>query len=224
MKLTELTGIKNKNVPDEILNQKINKDVQFGYITALLQQNNFEKIGSGAYATIYKSKNSVLKVFTNDPAYEAYINFIKLIPVEYKKFVPKVTSVREFPQNKNIKFVKLPFYENLNMKQAIMINFINTVIHDMFLNKEKYYPNMINYNFKDIDEFMSTIEECGFFIRNNFQTTNLTDFTLEFFEFINFIRDAVPKRFYNDMHYGNFMYDEITKNIILTDPWATINH
>jgi hypothetical protein len=32
-----------------------------------------------------------------------------------------------------------------------------------------------------------------------------------------------PENFRNDMHFNNFMYDPKSRNIILTDPWATRN-
>jgi hypothetical protein len=226
MKLTELTGIKNKNVPDEILNQKTNKDVQFGYITALLQQNNFEKIGSGAYATTYKSKNSVLKVFSDDPAYEGYIDFIKSIPTEYKRFVPKVTSVREFPQNKNIKFIKLPYYERLKFEQKYQLGIITNIISDITYNSDSYPDNFHKFKIVNVDDFVSKLEEYGFFNREIYSREEIEENLFKsLYNFIMFIRNnnPNPENFRNDMHFNNFMYDPKSRNIILTDPWATRN-
>lgn len=218
MKLNELTGIKSfPKISDQ------NRVDTLSSIKNLIESLGFEYLNKGKYAVTFKGKNAVLKIFYNDPAYEAYVNFIKFIPSEYKKFVPKINSVKTYPNNEKIKFVKLPYYETLDMKQVIQVNFTIRVIQDMSWNPDKYYPDMINYKFPNIDEFMFTLEECGFFIRTNdmkFSSKDLKDYDLHFFEFMKFIRNSVPKGFWNDQHSGNFMFDEKINTIILTDPWA----
>ncbi len=194
MKLNELTGIKNIKFDKE-------------HIKDYLDLLGFEYLDSGCYASTYKGKNAVLKVFTDDPAYEAYINFIKSIPTEYKKFTPKVTSVREFPQNKDIKFIKLEFLEELNNENSEIVFYTNYFLNDLYKETNK---------FEDID----TLEKIKNYYKNNTNTFEQYSDYIDFYllEFLYFLKSKTSSNIIWDINDSNIMMRG--NQLVVTDPWA----
>jgi hypothetical protein len=119
MKLNELTGIKKYPKFDEedlILDYNLNT---YNYninqkIDNFMKNLGFSFISNGTHAIVYKGKNSVIKIFSHDKPYEDWIKFVKLCPKKYKKYVPNVTSIKTYPNNKNLKFIKIELLSRLN--------------------------------------------------------------------------------------------------------------
>jgi hypothetical protein len=218
-KIVELTGIKNAPKLAQLKKIRIiNDDNFYEELKKNLRDFGFNFIGEGAFAITFKGKNSVLKVFANDPAYEAYIDFIKSIPNEYKKFVPKITSVRSYPPNPIIKFVKMPCYNNFYNKYFSKIVFINNFINKLI--EKKINIKKIHFNvFSDLQK-LSSIEK----LYNISDTNDIIDSDdLELINFMFYMAGKIPdnRKYKNDMHPGNFMIDPTNNQLILTDPWGS---
>jgi hypothetical protein len=141
MKLNELTGIKNYPKLPKSKEDTIGDDRKlYDKIRELLKEKRFKYISEGAYGITFKGKNSVLKVFKNDTAYEHYVSLLKSIPNEYKQFVPKLTSVRSYPQNPDIKFVKIELLKETNLHK-IHFNQLSKLFYqkEKFKNKEELF-------------------------------------------------------------------------------------
>jgi hypothetical protein len=141
MKLNELTGIKNYPKLPKSKEDTIGDDRKlYDKIRELLKEKGFKYISEGAYGITFKGKNSVLKVFKNDAAYEHYVSLLKIIPNEYKQFVPKLTSVRNYPKNPDIKFVKIELLKEINLPK-IHFNQISKLFYqkEKFKNKEELF-------------------------------------------------------------------------------------
>lgn len=220
MKLNELTGIKNLPKLPELKKHRIGADLEFKrHIKSLLKNAGFTYINEGAFGLTFKGKNSVLKVFANDPAYEEYIKFSKSLPHEFKSFAPKITSVRYYPQNPNIKFVKMPIYY-----KVLSNNFNKIVTVFKLIASIGKRKNLKFNNFKNSEELKE-------FILNNFDLTekvtnyisNLTDKEIILFNFIVYMSNKNPneEKFLDDINSENIMQDK-QGNYILIDPWATL--
>jgi hypothetical protein len=168
MKLNELTGIKKfPKFDNESLildfntttyNYNINKEIH-----NFMLNLGFSFISSGTHAIVYKGKNSVLKIFTNDPAYENWVQFVKSIPTEYKKHVPNITSIRTYPQNPDIKFIKIELLTPLSNDEFKFSQYCKESNNKEELKKySSYKNNTIFYEFIKLLQNNSNTNDLGY--------------------------------------------------------------
>lgn len=199
MQLNELTGIKNIKVEKQNIRE-------------FLESLGFEYLNSGGFASTYKGKNSVLRIFEDDKGYEQYVNFIKSVPSKFKQFVPKVTSVKAYPYNTDVKFIKIELleepentpYEDIISYTAEFLAFIPKQINDF---------NQIN-NLNKIENIFKTFEKKYLDFFNDYK--KYIDFSL--LEFLFYLKKQTPKYIYWDIGPGNIMMRG--KQFVVTDPWV----
>jgi hypothetical protein len=201
MKINELTGIKNIKIKDKFELKN--------YLIGL----GFQYLNNGGFSYTFKGKNAVLKIFEDDKGYEQYIKFIKNVPNNFIKFIPKVSSVKTLPYNPNIKFIKLEFLTETEDTKYDDIAYYTS----LFLN---YIPKNIN-NFEGINTKQK--------IKNIFEKINdhdlikfsddynkYIDFSL--FEFLFYLKQKTHKKIDLDLGPNNIMMRG--NQFVVTDPWA----
>jgi hypothetical protein len=210
MKLNELTGIKNlqklSNIDDE--NMIYNENLSASIIK-FMHSNKFKLLGVGLKSVVFENNKSCIKIFYKDYAYEAYIKFIKNIPNEYKKFVPKVLSVRSYPPNPIIKFVKIEKLTHLEIAPFPDFKYLMPLI------KQK-----LNKNNKELSD--NVISHQDLFSIINLEKSNedfLSLFPIEFINFIIYLYNKPNNRRRNfDLHNRNIMMRG--NEFVVTDPWV----
>lgn len=195
MRIFELTGI--KNFPDIKYNEYIKK-----FVTSL----GFKLIGEGENAQCFLGKTSVLKIFKNDKAYENYIKLLKSIPIEYKMYTPKITSIRNYPPNPEIKFIKL---EKLEKFQS------NTSNSKTFKQIFKLY-NIPNKKYKSLNVLNNAIKDDKSYNLNDIKY--LKQFPIEFINFIVWLYHNKKEKDIWDLHDNNIMMRGDIPVVI--DPYA----
>jgi hypothetical protein len=198
MKLNELTGIKN-----------IHKS--YSDLLKYIKELGFKFIGKGAYGRTYQGKNSVLKIFKNDLAYEKYVKFTKTIPDQYKKFVPKITSVRRYPYDYKIKFVKIELLNKLDNDQKNIVNYTNEIFISIFNVNKNYIFENINTEQKII----SLISKNQKILKRFLEIKDFIDF--EFLIFLFYLKSKFKDRAW-DINESNVMSRNI--QLVVTDPIA----
>lgn len=178
MIINELTGIKHLDIDmyDRIYDISPYLLDFNRHIEKLMNKFGYKFIMSGTNSLVFSNNKNVIKIFKNDVSYEYYIQLIKNIPYKYKSFVPKITSIRSLPKNKNIKFIKLPLYSEI---QNTKLDYINKLL-DVFYNKSNekstifdsqdlLFIEFLNY-LKDMKHDESLIDITNFNIMWNDET------------------------------------------------------
>lgn len=199
MKLNELTGIKSYPYIDKY-------SLLMPDFIKYIENNGFKYLNKGISGIVFLGKHSVLKIFQSDKAYENYVRMIKQIPKEYKDYIPRITSVRSYPPNPEIKFVKI---EKLGE-----VNYNNFPITFWLYFFEKY--SIRNIKYKSYNDLFNDM-----FDNTTHKHTDVKKIVKKVpLEFINFIIWLYYNKLENDawdLHSGNIMMRGNTPVVI--DPY-----
>jgi hypothetical protein len=190
MKINELTGIKNY--------PKV-KTKSYYTFKNMLKDKGFVFLNDGLNGITFMGKNSVLKIFRPDQGYERFISLVKNIPSEYKPFAPKITSIRKYPPNPEIKFIKIEKLTEFNLND-------DKNFSDIFSTYGEY---LTNDTFENYDELFTKItdDEDQLFLKR---------FPIEFINFIIYLYNS-KDRYRFDLHNDNIMMRGTTPVVI--DPY-----
>jgi hypothetical protein len=195
MKINELTGI--KNYPKANFIHSLENFLIF---------RGFIKIGSGFNSVAFLGKTSVLKIFQQDKSYENYITLLKLTPNEYKVYTPKITAVRNYPPNPEIKFIKI---EKLEKFKSNISN--SKTFKEIF----KLY-NIPNKKYKTLNALKNDIKNDEHYNLNDIKF--LKQFPIEFINFVIWLYYNKNDKNYWDLHNNNIMLRGNTPVVI--DPYS----
>jgi hypothetical protein len=195
MKINELTGIKKVF------------DNPMEYVESL----GFKHIRSGDYGSTFMGSKNVLKIFSDDSAYEKYISLYKNLPNQFRKFMPKNNGVKVWPADPKYKVIKLEKLDPL--PNGMITRFQHSGFKMYFEYNTPEIIKTINQsnNFKDFIEKIKLTDSYydSLWIVYDFIGFEMLQFIAWLYQHIDFFKF--------DLHSGNFMLRG--EQLVLIDPW-----
>lgn len=211
MKLNELIGIKNLPKPsNNMVVDKTTLEVN-QEIDNFLKSSGFRYLSSGRYGSTYTNGKYVLKVFSHDASYEAWLSFIKTIPAKYQDFVPRIKVSKNYPPEPQIKFVVMELLKPMDSGQTrIFQSNMELVYLYYYLLEQKPKDSSISKS-----QLQDLISRSAFGYYNRF----IVDFDPDLFDFLLWLKTQTAElKLKSDLHDKNIMIRG--NQFVVTDPWA----
>lgn len=206
MVLKELTGIKNRL--DSSMEELIIKGIQ----------KNYKLIGNGSFGMVFDNpikSNEVIKIWVNDPGYEAFLEYAMKHPTDnlIKVFKLGKLNLKFKKKNVTLKYARI---EKLTKKQ--LFNRFGNDKNGFELNDAIYFLEEYGLKTKSITDLIKAANK--FFNPTNIKDELLPDDLIQFLIICFNLHKAIGKGFELDIVQRNIMTRGNT--FVIVDPYYTL--